>query len=273
MACRSTARGEEAMAALTAQNPEWKERLTVLEMDTSSDSSVTAAATTLEAKFGRSPPPLHSIVNNAGIAAGTVADILNVNVRGPKRVDDAFLPLLDPQRGRIVQMSSGAASGCVSRCSAERRAFFTDANITWEQISNLVTEVESYPNGAKDLEAHGLGNSMGVYGLSKALLNSYTMLLARENPELKINACSPGMIATDIIASILPWWVPIPTAAVVFLARQAMGAKTPDEGTVSTMHLLFAEDLQGNGRYYGSDAKRSPLDKYRSPGSPPYEGP
>ena len=37
-------------------------------------------------------------------------------------------------------------------------------------------------------------------------------------------------------------------------------------------HLLFGE-LEGNGRYYGSDAKRSPLDKYRSPGSPPYEGP
>ena len=49
--------------------------------------------------------------------------------------------------------------------------------------------------------------------------------------------------------------------------------KTPDEGTVSTMHLLFADGIEGNGRYYCSDAKRSPLDVYRSPGSPPYEGP
>ena len=49
--------------------------------------------------------------------------------------------------------------------------------------------------------------------------------------------------------------------------------KTPDEGTVSTMYLLFDDAIEGNGRYYGSDAKRSPLDVYRSPGSPPYEGP
>jgi len=273
MACRSTARGEEAIATITAEKPEWKERLMVLEMDTSSDCSVTTAATLLESKFGKSPPPLRGIVNNAGIAAGTVSEILNVNVRGPRRVDDAFLPLLDPNKGRIVQMSSGAASGCVSNCSTERQVLFTDASITWEQISNLLTEVESYPNGAKDLQAHGLGVSMGVYGLSKALLNSYTMLLAREHPKLKVNSCSPGMIATDLVASFLPWWVPIPTSAMHFLAKQAMGAKTPDEGTVSTMYLLFDENIEGNGRYYGSDAKRSPLDKYRSPGSPPYEGP
>ena len=38
------------------------------------------------------------------------------------------------------------------------------------------------------------------------------------------------------------------------------------------MHLLIANGLQGNGRYYGSDAKRSPLDRYRSPGSPEYDG-
>ena len=29
----------------------------------------------------------------------------------------------------------------------------------------------------------------------------------------------------------------------------------------------------GTGRYYGSDAVRSPMDRYRSPGAPPYEGP
>lgn len=273
MACRSTARGEEAMASLTAGSPEWKERLMVLELDTSSDSSVATAAAALESKFGKSPPPLHGIVNNAGIASGTVSEIMNVNVRGPKRVDDAFLPLLDPNKGRIVQISSGVATGCVSKCSAERKGFFTDANITWDQIMNLMTEVESYPDGSKELEAHGLGKSMGVYGLSKALLNSYTMILARENPKLKVNSCSPGLIASDFFDSFVPWWVPIPSSAVKFLARHAMGAKTPDEGTASTMYLLFAEDINGNGRYYGSDAKRSPLDKYRSPGAPPYEGP
>ena len=45
----------------------------------------------------------------------------------------------------------------------------------------------------------------------------------------------------------------------------------PTAGARAPMHLLFGE-LDGNGRYYGSDAQRSPLDRYRSPGAPPYTG-
>jgi hypothetical protein len=37
------------------------------------------------------------------------------------------------------------------------------------------------------------------------------------------------------------------------------------------MHLLFGT-LPGTGHYYGSDAKRSPLDRYRAPGSAEYTG-
>ena len=133
--------------------------------------------------------------------------------------------------------------------------------------------IQKSPGWSIDLEKNGIGISMGVYGLSKALLNSYAMILARENPHLQVNACSPGMIATDIMGNSLPWWVPIPNSVIRFLVTAIMGAKTPDEGTLSTMYLLFSDEIDGNGRYYGSDAKRSPLDKYRSPGSPPYCGP
>ena len=50
--------------------------------------------------------------------------------------------------------------------------------------------------------AQGIGVSMGgSYGLSKALLNSYTLCLAREHPGLRVNSCSPGMIATDFFGS------------------------------------------------------------------------
>jgi hypothetical protein len=38
------------------------------------------------------------------------------------------------------------------------------------------------------------------------------------------------------------------------------------------MHLLFGT-LEDNGRCYGSDGKRSPLDRYHAPGSPEYAGP
>eukprot|EP00928_Gymnodinium_smaydae_P032180 TRINITY_DN23375_c0_g3_i1.p1 TRINITY_DN23375_c0_g3~~TRINITY_DN23375_c0_g3_i1.p1 ORF type:complete len:308 (-),score=40.88 TRINITY_DN23375_c0_g3_i1:204-1127(-) len=275
LACRSTTRGDAAAAELSGRNPGWRDRIRVLQMDTSDDSSVKAAAATLEQEFGKGSRPLYGIVNNAGIAAGTIREVLNVNVRGPQRVDTAFLPLLDSTAGRIVQMSSGAASSCVSKSSAERKAFFTTPDVTWAQISGLMDEVEAYPNGASDFKKHGVGVMAGAYGLSKALLNSYTMLLARENPSIKVNSCSPGMIATDIIGGLIPWWVPVPNPVLRWVAAKAMTAKTPDEGTVSTMYLLFSPELDDipQGRYYGSDAKRSPLDVYRSPGSPPYDGP
>jgi len=276
LGCRSTTRGEAAALELSAAKPEWRERVSVLQMDTSSDVSVKAAADRLAKKHAQEPWMLHGIVNNAGIAAGTIHEVLNVNVRGPHRVDKAFIPMLDPKKGRIVQMSSGAASGCVSKSSDKLKKFFMNPNVTWAEISKLMDEVEAYPNGVKDFEEKGVGIGMaGAYGLSKALLNSYTMLLARENPNLTVNSCSPGMIATDIFGGFLPWWVPIPSVVIRWAAVRAMNAKTPEEGTVSTMHLLFSPMVETvpQGRYYGSDAKRSPLDVYRSPGSEPYVGP
>jgi hypothetical protein len=48
--------------------------------------------------------------------------------------------------------------------------------------------------------------------------------------------------------------------------------KPPQAGTVAPCFLLFGADV-GSGRFYGSDAQRSPLDRYRAPGSAPYEGP
>ena len=47
--------------------------------------------------------------------------------------------------------------------------------------------------------------------------------------------------------------------------------KPPAAGARCPMALLFGE-LEGNGHYYGSDALRSPMDRYRSPGSPAYTG-
>merc|ERR1711974_286115 len=100
----------------------------------------------------------------------------------------------------------------------------------------------------KDLEAYmqdAVKNPAGrqPYGLSKACLNAYTLLLAREQPELRVNAMTPGYIDTDI--------------------TRGMGAtKSPEEGTKAALHCLMG-DLEGNGRYYGSDAVRSPLDRYR----------
>jgi len=212
---------------------------------------------------------LYAVCNNAGIAGvEDIKELFNVNVRGPKRVTDAFLPLLDQKEGRVVMISSGAASQCVEKCSEERRQFFTDQSVTWAQCEAVVDQAETFFT-AEDFTAAGCSGNMGGYGLSKALLNSYTIACAREHPHLSVNACSPGMINTDLVQNFAPRW--FPASVTSWLAWLVVGAKSPDEGTVAPMHLLFGDIPEAHGWYFGSDAKRSPLDKYRAPGTPPYE--
>ncbi len=54
---------------------------------------------------------------------------------------------------------------------------------------------------------------------------------------------------------------------------RGMGAtKTPEQSQchVAPLFLLFGDDVPSTGWYFGSDAVRSPLDRYRGPGDPPY---
>ena len=112
-----------------------------------------------------------------------------------------------------------------------------------------------------EMERKGLPAD-GEYGLSKACANLLTLISARENPRLMINACTPGYIETDLTQAM--------TGASGKSAAE-LGMKQPDDGARVVMHLLF-ETLEASGHYYGSDACRSPLDRYRSPGSPAFTG-
>eukprot|EP00931_Biecheleriopsis_adriatica_P105973 TRINITY_DN8048_c0_g2_i1.p1 TRINITY_DN8048_c0_g2~~TRINITY_DN8048_c0_g2_i1.p1 ORF type:complete len:314 (+),score=28.65 TRINITY_DN8048_c0_g2_i1:54-944(+) len=235
LGARDKRRGLEAVNLLLAEVPGSEGRLEFLSIDVTSDGSVRAVADKIASRFGTSSS-LWGIVNNAGIADGRPNEILNVNVYGVKRVCDAFLPLLDPT-GRIVNISSGVGPGYVRRCSKEEQALLCDPAITWEAIERYI-------------QSKGSGVS-SAYGWSKAILNSYTMLLARENPGIAINACSPGYIRTDLTGG--------------------SGGLPPEAGTRAAHKLLFVK-LEGNGRYYGSDGLRSPLHMKRDPGEPEYMG-
>lgn len=256
---RDEERGRDAASAVASTRPEWAPRIEVLSIDVARTESVSAAAADLE----RRGLTLYGLVNNAaiGVGSGTLAAILETNTRGVIRTSEAFLPLLDPSRGRIVNVSSGAAPMFVSTCSPERQRDFVDGSITRARFEEILAECSSLGDDAAAFTARGLGDG-SAYGLSKALVNVYTMIVAREHPLLRVNACTPGFIATDLTQ---------PYVASSGKTPAELGMKPPSEGAKSPMHLLFAE-LEGNGRYYGSDAKRSPLDRYRSPGSPEYTG-
>ncbi len=238
---RSLERGKAAIESL-ALPPDVEKRCMLVQLDVTSDNSVAAAAATV-AKTVSAADPLFALVNNAGAGLGHNVSpevIINTNLRGPKRVIEAFLPLLNPL-GRIVNVGSGAGPNYVKALGNSAAAREITNPTSWDQIDEHV-------------KAH-LGctaDSMDGYGLSKACLAAYTMILARQHPKLIINCCSPGYILTGMTAG--------------------YGAtKAPDEGTVSIKHLLFG-DVKASGWYFGSDAQRSPLHYMRNPGEPPYDG-
>lgn len=260
LGARSAERGREAVAALQKNQADGRSRVEWLELDVASDESVERAAATVAQRFGRKPPPLYGLVNNAGIGSNEIRATVNVNVLGVRRVCDAFLPLLAPE-GRIVNITSAAGPNFVGACSPERQRTFVDPAIRWPELQALIDECIAIEGGKEAFEAKGLGDG-NAYGFSKACANSYTMLLAREHPKLRINACTPGFIETDMTRHFAVSQGKTPAE---------LGMKSPSAGARSAMFLLFG-DPPGNGCYYGSDARRSPLDRYRAPGDPPYTG-
>ena len=62
--------------------------------------------------------------------------------------------------------------------------------------SQFVGGIGELDNLAKSLQDADTRNE--AYGLSKALLNAYTILHAKSEPDLIINSVTPGFIATDI---------------------------------------------------------------------------
>jgi len=238
LGARSPTLGEAAVRKLEAEVADSVGRIEAVEIDVSDEQSVSNCAAAVGAKYGAT---LYGILNNAGIGPGSaISQILEVNTYGPRRVCEAFLPLLDQEVGRVVNMASASGPMYVRGLSAEMQEFFSSRETTWEQLESEMKRNVDSPDGAVD-----------AYGLSKACLNVYTMQLAAAHPGLRINSCTPGSIQTEGFGS-----------------KDLAGESNCH---VAPLFLLFGNP-EGNGRYYGSDAVRSPLDRYRGPGDPPYMG-
>lgn len=248
---RDELRGREAVSSIIESiGGDSASRIEFLPLDVSNEESVQAAAGLVAQKFGMAS--LYAIVNNAAIGFGKPLDLtLQTNVYGPYFMTNAFAPLLvrtndSTSTGRIVNISSAVGPNYVAKCDAANisSTVFTDPSSTWEQIVARMNE-------SLALEVDAPGTEKDAYGLSKACLNAYTVQTALQYTDLLVNSCSPGFIDTD-------------------LTKGYGATNTPEQGTVSALHCLFSP-VAGTGRYYGSDAVRSPIDKYRAPGDAPYE--
>jgi len=112
LAGRSIPKGEAALKRLEPRSLSGTVEL--LQLDVSSQESITAAAKIVEAKHGR----LDALVNNAAIGTPDVpldqlmAQSFQTNATGPMLMVEAFAPLLEKstRTPRIINVTSGAGS-------------------------------------------------------------------------------------------------------------------------------------------------------------------
>ena len=102
LGARDLNRGEAAITELKELNPAWGDRISVLEVDVSSDSSVDSAATIVRQNNSQGAQ-FYGIVNNAGMGYpdSPLEQTLEVNVHGIRRVVSAFAPLLPSSEAEL----------------------------------------------------------------------------------------------------------------------------------------------------------------------------
>ena len=188
------------MQSLIAENSHlYSGRVEAIEIDVSDVGSVSRAADVVRTHLsGGSDTPsyLDALINNAGVAPedsspSAFESCMEVNFRGVVRTTEAFLPLIKPSKGRIVITPSSSGPSFVAKCSAERQTSMANPDVTRAEMACLADECLAIARSGGDevaekFAAAGLpdAESMGGYGLSKALVNMYTLQLARENPLL-----------------------------------------------------------------------------------------
>jgi carbonyl reductase 1 len=191
------------------------------------------------------------LFNPYQIGAGyQLEENINTNYFGPRRVNDAFGKFLQRPGGRIVNVGSAAGANYVNKIPDTSASIKKYLSQPWT-IPGGIAEIDEMSRNAKSV----LPQSDDSYGASKALLHAYTIVHAKIDKGLFINAVTPGFIATDLTAG--------------------YGASNPpSKGAIPPCYLMMDEELIPNtpsGRYYGSDCIRSPIAFYRGPGDAPYE--
>ena len=245
---------------------EFRERVKVVQLDVTSASSVASAANTVKETLGEDH--LYGLVSNAGILWGySINDLCDVCATGAVRVLDAFLPMVQPDLGRVIVVSSGLGPLMHGYASLERQQAMRGESCTWKDtlvpmMEECIQTYESTAPGERPKAFEELGFPGGpfaeaapdfhMYGLAKMFADAAMLSLSRSHPNLLINSADPGLVYTDLILK---------------MERYAgkeigeTGAQTPHQGVEATIRLLLNDDFEreDSGRFYQMNKDKTRL--------------
>eukprot|EP00977_Amphora_coffeiformis_P019185 scaffold7007_cov146-Amphora_coffeaeformis.AAC.5 len=266
---RDKKRGQAAIESLVQSNTSAQDRVELVPLDVTDEASVQAAMAQVQKSLAADNNinnKLYGVVSNAGILWGhSLAEQFTVNTVGVCRVLDQFLPLLDPQEGRLIVVSSGLGPLMHGFSSAERQKALKSPDLTFDDISQMM-EACLQNETAEGLESVGFPGGpfadaapdFHKYGLAKMFTDAYMLRLARQYPALRINSCDPGLVYTDLILKMPKYQGK---------SQQESGAKSPAQGVEAVMRLLFGPDVADDdelslplgGLFYAMNKERTKL--------------
>jgi carbonyl reductase 1 len=188
-----------------------------------------AASVSAFAERMASEPQIDSLVNNAGASLSgfdteVVRATLENNYRGAVRVTDALFSQLAP-KANIVMVSSGM--GELSRLSPELRNRLLSPTLSRAEIEHVADE---FLNAVTRGDPGAAGFPSNAYSVSKALMNAFTRVLARDlvGTGQRINAVCPGWVKTRMGGSSAPRGLEQGASGIVWAAT--LGPGDPNGG-------------------------------------------
>ncbi|KAF7151786.1 hypothetical protein RHSIM_Rhsim02G0223200 [Rhododendron simsii] len=205
------------------------------QLDVTSQTSIASLADFIKTKFkkldiliaGPEAKKLREVLNESWEVAEAC---LRTNYYGVKLVTEELIPLLQlSESPRIVNVSSTRGQLKLIPNDKAKKELSDIESLTVEKVDELVQEfAKDFKEDA--LESRGWPINFAPYIVSKAALNGYTMILAKNYPNMAINAVTPGFVKTDL--------------------NHNTGILTVEQGAKGPVMLALAPDGGPSGLFY-----------------------
>ncbi|TFK46688.1 NAD(P)-binding protein [Heliocybe sulcata] len=232
LTARDESRGLAALSSLRASAAS-SVSIEFAQLDIDSKQSIDALAESMKSRHGQ----IDVLINNAAIASKgpnfdehVVETTLKTNYYATKEMCLAFLPLLNREHGRLINVSS--TGGVLTRLSSPALASQFRSALTIPAVDTLM---QQFRDDVRSNTWKEKGWYASGYAVSKMGVTALTRALANENKDkgLLINAVCPGWVKTDMAGDKAP--------------------KTVEQGAVTPV-MLALDDIKGKTGTFWNDS-------------------